>query len=128
MFRQLRGELSVQTASEKQAVVQGANLFFGALLGVNLATTGSLPIDDYALLIVLLAGTVGTLTIFSQSERRVYAWALLGTYVALVAFVFLVPSSLLASYIWHDRQRLLVTLTIWIGMVVLIEFIRVRPD
>ena len=65
MLRRWTRAATSQTGREKEALVQGTNLFFGALLGVNLGTANDLPLSVYALLVLLLAGTVGTLTIFS---------------------------------------------------------------
>jgi hypothetical protein len=121
----MRGKLKglwTQTPREKAATVDGINLFFGALLGANLGTLDGLGLYDYAKIIFILAGTVMTLRIFSTSERRGYAFGLLATYVVAIAlFLFLLkrdPAGMAAA----DVDRLAVTLALWLGSVLLVEF------
>lgn len=120
MNRWLRAAGS-QTSREKAALLQGTNLLFGALLGVNLVTAQALPLADYANLVIARAGTVATLTVFSTTEQRSYGWALLLSYVGLVALLLFGPSAILGALSEEDRNRLAVTLAIWAGAVVLAE-------
>ncbi|QAY78014.1 hypothetical protein [Sphingosinicella sp. BN140058] len=111
-----------QTKAEKLGFIDGFNLFFGALLGANLGTLGTVPLRDYVLLIILLAGTVAVLRMISTSERRLYALASLALYVGLLAMVFgserMAPNGLSEG----DLHRLVATLAIWIVAVLAIEF------
>lgn len=120
MLERMKG-LWTQTPREKAATVDGINLFFGALLGANLGTIDGLGLLDYAEVIFVLAGTVMTLRIFSTSERRGYAFGLLALYVVAVAcFLFLLkrnPVGISPA----DVDRLAVTLTVWLGAVLLVE-------
>jgi len=120
MLGRMKG-LWTQTPREKAATVDGINLFFGALLGANLGTLDGLGLYDYGKVIFILAGTVMALRIFSTTERRAYAYGLLGGYVLLVAlFLYLLkrdPVGISPA----DIDRLIVTLTIWLGSVLLVE-------
>ena len=111
-----------QTKAERLGSVDGFNLFFGALLGANLGTLGTVPLKDYVLLIILLAGTVAVLRMISTSERRLYALGTLALYIGLLAMVFtndrMTPKGLSEG----DLNRLAATLAVWIVAVLAIEF------
>jgi hypothetical protein len=125
MLGKMKG-LWTQTPREKTATVDGINLFFGALLGANLGSADVLGLYDYARLIFILAATVMTLRIFSTSERRGYAYGLLGGYVFLVAlFLYLLrrdPAGMSPA----DVDRLAVTLAFWLGAVLFAELYPTR--
>jgi predicted membrane channel-forming protein YqfA (hemolysin III family) len=121
----MRGKIKglwTQTPREKTAMVDGIGLFFGALLGANLGTLEGLGLFDYGFVVIVLAGTVMTLRIFSTSERRGYAFALLAAYVAIVAFLLFAPGQRPDGLAESDAERLAVTLAIWLGAVVIVEF------
>lgn len=111
--------LMSQTSREKIAMVDGINLFFGALLGANLGTLAGLGFKDYASIVFVLAATVMALRMFSTSERRVYAYSLLALYSGTVALFlyFQRPAGLAPG----DATRLMITLGIWLGAVVFVE-------
>ena len=108
-----------QTAREKVAMADGIGLFFGALLGANLGTLGGLSLYDYGVVIFVLACTVIALRMFSMSERRGYAYALLATYAGVIAYVLYYqrPTGLAPD----DAARMMVTLGIWLAAVVFVE-------
>jgi hypothetical protein len=81
----------VPTGREKLGAIVSVNLFFGALLGTNLGTLGTLPLHDCGMPIVLLADTVVTIRLFSTSERCAYTSDLLAFHLALVAAILFVP-------------------------------------
>ena len=116
------GSIWKQTKAERLGSVDGFNLFFGALLGANLGTLGTVPLKDYVLLIILLAGTVAVLRMVSTSERRLYALGTLALYVGLLAMVFtddrMTPKGLSDG----DLNRLVATLAVWIQAVLIVEF------
>jgi len=118
MARRWTGLMS-QTPREKIAMVDGINLFFGALLGANLGTLGGLGFKDYASIVFVLAATVMALRMFSTSERRVYAYSLLALYSGAVALFlyFQRPAGLAPA----DATRLMITLGIWLAAVVFVE-------
>lgn len=114
--------LLTQTPREKVATVDGIGLFFGALLGANMGTLEGLDLHDYAILIIVLAATVMTLRVFSMSERRGYAYALLGLYVVIVGLFLFVPGPRPAGLAADDAARLAITLAVWLGAVLSVEF------
>lgn len=126
-MRRFLRPLSSQTPGEKQGLVDGTNLFFGALIGANLGTIDTLPLSEYAFLIVVLAGTVVTLRQFSMSERRRYAYGLLAFYAVFVAWILFVDTEVLETLPDDVRDRLAVTLAIWAGAVVTAELMPTRP-
>ncbi len=113
--------LWVQTPREKRGMLDGINLFFGALLGANLGTLNGLSALDYAHIIVLLAGTVVTLRIFSTTERRIHAYILLTLYVLFIGHRLFIDYEDLQGLTTADRDRLAITLLIWLVSVVLAE-------
>ena len=114
--------LLTQTPSERVATVDGIGLFFGALLGANLGTLEGLDLRDYAILIIVLAAAVMTLRNFSMSERRGYAYALLGLYVVVVGVFLFVPGPRPGGLADDDAARLAITLAVWLGAVLTVEF------
>ena len=118
--------LFTQTRREKAGTIDGINLFFGALLGANLGVADRLPAMSYAQLMALLAGLVVTIRIVSVSERRLYAYFSLALYVVLMMVVLLVPALGIDGLARDDLQRLALTLAIWVGATVLVEFMPVR--
>lgn len=118
--------LFTQTRREKAGTIDGINLFFGALLGANLGVADRLPAMSYAQLMALLAGLVVTIRIVSVSERRLYAYVSLAAYVVLMMVVLLVPALGIDGLARDDLQRLALTLAIWVGATVLVEFMPVR--
>jgi hypothetical protein len=104
------------TPGGKTGTIDGLNLFFGALLGANLGTMQTLELRDYISLVILLAGTVMVLRMLSTSERRTYAYVLVGIYVVIFAAVllFLPPKGMSPG----DLHRLAATLGIWMVCIV----------
>jgi hypothetical protein len=116
----------VQTRREQRSSLDGVNLFFGALIGANFGSLNGVGLDEYALLVVLLAGAVITLRIFATSERRGYAFMLLGLYIVVVGQFLLSPPRGLDGLAEGDRQRLAVTMVIWLGATLLTYYTPVR--
>ena len=117
-----------QTEGGKLGGLDGLNLFFGALLGANLGTIDDVPLSEYIKLILLLAGTVMTIRIISTSKQRRYTFGLAAFYVALIAAMFLSDDLRPQGMTPDELNRLVATLAIWIGFVVLIELSPVHPD
>jgi len=114
------------TAGEKAGSVDGLNLFFGALLGANLGTMQSLPLPEYAKLVVLLAGTVMVLRMVSTSQRRWKTLAMVVVYVALVGANFFLPAFKPKGLPDRDLFKLAATLGIWLVFVLVAEFTPTR--
>jgi len=116
----------IHTSREKLGYADGINLFFGALLGANLGTLGAIPLDDYVVLIGMLAGLVMALRAVTLSERRLYAFGMLAFCLAiLVAFLF-VPTLRPDGLAEADVNRLGATLIIWILVATSVEFYPTR--
>jgi Na+/phosphate symporter len=115
-----------QTRREKLGTVDGINLFFGALLGANLGTTGGMRLYDYVELIVLLVAIVMAIRVMSVSERRGYSLAMLGGGVVLLLAVLLVPALQPKGMAADDLHRLIATILVWVASAVAIEFFPTR--
>ena len=111
-----------QTRREKRAHTGALSLCFGALLGANLGTLGELPLRDYVFLVILLVGTVTTIQLSMASERRGYTAMLILLYVGILAALYFVPGAR-PSMAEEDLLKLLATLAIWFGAVVMIELV-----
>ncbi len=111
-----------QTDRERLGGIDGINLFFGALLGANLGMIDRLPLRDYAMMIIILAGTVVTLRMVSTSERRAYALMTLLVYIFLVSLYLFLPALRAKGLSDDATARLGVTLAIWVGAVLFLEF------
>ena len=121
-------EFLKQTTKERAGTIDGLNLFFGALLGANLGTLDELDMEDYVKFTILLAGTVMALRMVSTSERRVYAIATAGLYAGLIFAILLIPSIQPSGLAEKDLHRLLATLGIWLGSVLLMELWPVKAS
>ena len=117
-----------QTEREKRGHVAGLGLFFGALLGANLGTLEAVPIGDYVKLIIILAGTVMTIRMMSTSEDRRQVVLLVLLYAVLIAALLLLPDVRPEGMPLADLHKLVVTLAIWIGCVLLLELSPVREE
>jgi len=110
------------TKREKSGAIDALNLFFGALLGANLGTLGSLALSEYINLVVLLAGTVTFLRLVSTSERRGFVLVLLVGYLLLLAGLVTIPSMEPQGMSRDDLHRLVATLATWVVFLVVTEF------
>jgi glucose dehydrogenase len=115
-----------QTRREQRSALDGVNLFFGALLGANLGSLNNLGLGEYAALVMLLAGAVITLRVFTTSERRGYAFMLLGLYIVVVSQFLLWPPRGLDGLSLADRQRIAVTMAIWLGTTLMTYYAPIR--
>lgn len=112
----------IQTKREKIGTIDGINLFFGALLGANLGTLDTLPLDEYVKLVALLVGLVMTIRLVSVSERRWYALGTLALYLLLLAGVLFLPFLKPEGLATNDLHRLAATLGIWVVTTMVVEF------
>ncbi len=106
------------SAAEYRANLQGFNVFFGAVLGVVLAGTGDLGPRDHGVLLFLMATLVVTILYVTSSRHRlVYALLALG----LIAFLPRLVDEMIDATV-ANVQHLQVTLAVWVGMAIFIEF------
>jgi hypothetical protein len=110
--------LFVSTEGGRAGTIDGLNLFFGALLGANLGTLDHLPIWEYIRLIVLLAGTVIVLRMYSTSKRRIMMLVVLGAYAMFLTGMIVLPDLQPRGMSAEDVQRLAATLGVWVLFVI----------
>lgn len=110
------------TPGEKLGSIDGLNLFFGALLGANLGTMQSLPLDEYVKIVLLLAGTVMVLRMISTSRRRLKVFSILALYILLVGAMLLMPAFRPKGLAEDALHKLVATLGVWLAAVLLVEF------
>ena len=115
-----------QTSREKLGYLDGINLFFGALLGANLGTLGTIPLGDYIVLIGVLAGLVMAIRAVSLSERRVYSLVMLALCIAVMACFLFVPPMQPEGLGQADLNRLGATLFVWVAVATAVEFYPTR--
>jgi hypothetical protein len=113
------------TDRERIGTTDGLNLFFGALLGANLGTLGSISLYEYSQFILFLAGTVMALRMISSTERRAYALGMLALFAGLIAIFWTVPDLKPEGLAEGDMKRILLTVAIWVGAVALQELMPV---
>lgn len=106
--------------------MDGLNLFFGALLGANLGTLEGLKLVTYVQLATLLAGTVMALRIVSTTEQRGRALIVLGVYGLLLAALVKVPALAPRGMDPDDLNKLVATLGVWVGFVLILELVSAR--
>lgn len=115
------------TAQEQRAGIVGLNLFFGALLGANLGTIGTLGLNEYVGLVILLAAFVSSMFVLLTSRRKyVVVSSLFGMAVALAA-VFVDPD-FRPDGMEDEIQRIVATLLVWLGFVASMRLMPVVDD
>ena len=115
----LKWPSSLRTSeSEYRENIDGLNLFFGAVLGVVMATTDRLGARDFAVTLFVAATAVVTVLYVSSSRQRwMYA-------VLAAAFIWKLPV-VLAELVTDPAglpSHLQPTLAVWLAMVILLEF------
>lgn len=109
------------TEGERRACVLGMNLFFGALLGANIASFNQLPLYDYIVLTSLIGGAVMGLFTIAVSRRPYMVWMTILTY-SLVLGVFILEPQMRPAGMEQELSRIAVTLGIWMVFIVLLRF------
>jgi hypothetical protein len=85
MWRGLLG-IEDQTLAEKRAAVNGTNLFFGALIGANLGSLERLVLEDYLLLVTMVALVVLYIQLAPVARKR---WRRLAELLVVVGTLYL---------------------------------------
>ena len=105
-----------QTLAEKRAAENAVNLFFGALIGANLGSSGDLPVQDYTLLIATLCLFVLYLKTPAVSGQRLRYLARLGAHTALLAVVLFDPLDLIRpERTFPGAAHLFITVCLWLA-------------
>lgn len=109
------------TPGERDANRLAVSLFFGALLGTNLAALEGLALDDYVAIIMSLAALVMGFQQIGHARSRGYALGQLAVVGAIGALVWWKRDLLLGGVDPASVNRLFATLCVWLGAVVVIE-------
>ncbi len=117
-----------QTLAERAAYRNGLTLFFGALLGANLALLDGLDIRSYITLVALLAGVVMAFQLIGRSRSRLYSFVNLGIYAGLLAYAVAYKDSLALGLAAGRLDQLLATLAIWLLGLAMIELIPIIDE
>jgi hypothetical protein len=116
------------TPGDKAGSIDGLNLFFGALLGANLGTMQTLPLEDYVRLVLVLAASVMALRTISTSERRGVVLVVVLICVLAVGGMLFVPMLKPKGLSGDSLDKLIGTLAIWLACVLLVEFSPAQKD
>lgn len=110
--------LGKMSTGEYQANLSGMNTFFGAVLGFVLTGTEKLNNWQFGAILMLLAGTVISILLISNSRHRV-AYAI---YTLVLAITF--PELIDLAFMGHDLvpDKVRPTLIVWTVMTILVEF------
>ncbi|MEO9601424.1 hypothetical protein [Parasphingorhabdus sp.] len=106
------------TQREYEATINALNIFFGAIIGVSLGNITEIPMDEYVVLLVVIAALVSSILLATYTHRRIW------NSIMLVGFL------LIAWYLESDSSdglvdfpdRVLPTLTVWGALAILTEF------
>lgn len=112
-----------QTRAEKQAAINGVNLFFGALIGANLGTLEQIELRDYLLIAIIICLIVLYIQVAPVARRR---WSYLLQLGGLVTGLYLLLLDPLGLQLFENRPRptphIFVTICLWLLSVASIEF------
>lgn len=109
------------TPRERNAYRLAVGLFFGALLGTNLAALEEMRLGDYVVVIMALAGLVMGFQLIGAARSRVYALGQLALLAAIVGLMWLRRETLLSGVPDAAVDRLFATLAVWFGTILIIE-------
>jgi membrane-associated protease RseP (regulator of RpoE activity) len=119
--------LFIHSEDERRASVTGMNIFFGALLGVNLGAFNDLELRDYASLAFLLGGAVAGLFIIAVSRRRAVVVSMVLLYAGLLTALMLNPS-LRPERMDEEIGKIIATLAIWLFFILIVRITPARKD
>ena len=106
---------------ELRATTDGVNLFFSALLGANVGVMNDMPLNDYFKMILLLTGAVTAVFTMAVSERRSVFWST-GLAFAIILLGLGVAPPVTSEESRQEFHRLVVTMGVWLGMLLLLRF------
>ena len=114
---------TLMTHEEYKANISGLNIFFGAILGVVMADVTISSALEYSLLLAIIASYTIMLLYISASKHRLLH-AAMSTAVLLYAWynIYIGSGFQGVDTVWLE-QRLLPTLSVWLFMIIFVEFI-----
>lgn len=111
-----------QSPAEKRAMVNGVNLFFGALIGANLGTLDGMSVYDYTLVAAIVCLIVMYIQVAPVARKR---WSYLVTLLALTGLLYVLLIDPFGDDVFSGRSRpsphLFVTICLWLASVASIE-------
>ncbi len=109
------------TRAEREAYRLAVSLFFGALLGTNLAALDGLRLADYIAVVAALAALVMGFQLISAARSRLYAVGQLVLIAVIIALLWTKRDALLTGVAEPAVERLFATLGVWFGAILSIE-------
>lgn len=116
------------TKEERKAARNAFGLFFGAALGANLGLLDTMPISDFATVLVFLAAVVWVIHFGSHARSRILAVIISVPYVTLLVWLWHEPQKLFPGTDAEDVHRLIAILAVWFVAVVLIDITPLVDD
>lgn len=124
MWRGLLG-IEDQTLAEKRAAVNGTNLFFGALIGANLGSLERLVLEDYLLLVTMVALVVLYIQLAPVARKR---WRRLAELLLVVGTLYVLLMTPFGERIFKSEPppgpHLFYTVALWMLSIFSLE---IRP-
>lgn len=115
--------LDRQRESEFRASIDAFNLFFGAVVGIHFATIPDMPLDDYAVMLVVTSMIISLILIVPNTSRRIVGAVQL--VVGLGAYYY---AARYTDLLIGVDDKLLVTLGVWGASALLYVFTPRDPD
>lgn len=112
------GNIFKLTQREYEATINALNIFFGAIIGVSLGNITEIPLQDYMVLLVVIATMVSSILMVTYTHRPLWNSIVL-TVVFLAAWYAESDSS---DQMIDFPDRVLPTLSVWAGMAIMTEF------
>ncbi len=112
------------TESEYRAAINALNIFFGAVIGVSLGGVEEMGRGDYMILLLLTSTVVIAILYVSYSHRPLWNALLLTT----VLGAFWYGAEHAGAFDFEVPDKLMPTLWVWAGMVIVTEFSPRSPD
>lgn len=110
------------TRKEYDASINALNLFFGAVIGVNLGGIEEIELQQYVALLTTTSTAVTTILFVSYSERRY--WSIFLMLLALFGLWKLGNQ----EQLYELPPKLLPTLGLWAGIALLTQFSDIVED
>ena len=125
MLKKLRGigDPFRPTEREYQASINALNIFFGAVIGINLGGAESLSVGDYVVLLVATSAIVMAILFVSYTHRRI--WNSIVLVASLAAYWYILERD---GFAVDVSDKLAPTLAIWGTMAILTEFMPRSKD
>ncbi|WP_108810774.1 hypothetical protein [Sphingorhabdus sp. Alg231-15] len=120
MLEKLRqiGDIFKLTQREYEATINALNIFFGAIIGVSLGNITEIPLQDYIMLLVVIATMVSSILMVTYTHRPL--WNSLVLAVIFLAAWYAESDS--SGQLIDFPDRVLPTLSVWAAMAIMTEF------